>query len=236
MTLLDAGGFQIGTAHREPVRYPFSPADLVRTIRTLSDGLHFTRLTVGMPGTIRDGVVVYTPHYTRKAGPHTRLDPDMDEAWTGCRLQERLSEIFGVPALVMNDAEVAAAGVVTGVGLEVVLTLGTGLGNAIVDSGVLAPHLEISHAPLRWGLTFDDVIGEAERLRLGDAVWSRRVLKAIESLYPVIRWDRLYIGGGNAALISDSVRQKLGPDVSFIPNAAGMNGGVRAWDLIARRA
>lgn len=236
--LLDAAGTQIGPARRTPVRYPFSPAALENIIAAdaaalRAEGCDFERLTVGMPGMLRHGVVVYTPHYIRRAGPHTRLDPEMEAAWNGLDIRAALAARFSRPTLVLNDAEVAAAATVTGRGLEVVLTFGTGLGNAIVDNGVLAPHLEFSHAPLRWGLTYDDVIGEIERIRLGDAAWSRQVARAIESLYPVIRWDTLYLGGGNAARITESVRERLSGSVVFIPNAAGMSGGVRAWDLVA---
>ena len=39
------------------------------------------------------------------------------------------------------------------------------------------------------------------------------------------------IGGGNSARISTGVRAKFDENVIFIPNAAGMNGGVRAWAL-----
>lgn len=191
----------------------------------------FERVTLGMPGMIRHGVVVYTPHYIRKAGPHTKIVPELASAWENLSLSKVLEDQFGVPTLVLNDAEVAAAGVASGEGIELMVTLGTGLGTALIDNGTLAPHLEISHAPMRWGLTYDDVIGEAERIRLGDTAWSRRVLKAIESLWPVFRWDKLYLGGGNSARIVLSVRGKLGDNVIFVPNAAGMNGGVRAWDM-----
>ncbi|MDP9801413.1 polyphosphate glucokinase [Arcanobacterium wilhelmae] len=229
--LLDAGGFQLGDSLRTPVPYPFSPQDLADIITKHADALgQFTRMTVGLPGMIRHGVVVYTPHYIRRSGPHTRPLPQLEEAWNGLDLQTALEVRFGVPSLVLNDAEVAAAGVVRGRGLELVMTLGTGLGTAFLDNGHLAPHLEISHAQMKWGLTYDDVVGEAERLRLGDSAWSRRVLKAIETLYPVFRWDQLYIGGGNASRITDSVRARLTPAI-FVPNMAGTQGGVRAWAM-----
>ncbi|MGV9185451.1 ROK family protein [Arcanobacterium canis] len=229
--LLNSGGFQIGDSLRTPVPYPFSPDDLIEIIADHGQ-THgaFTRITVGLPGMIRHGVVVYTPHYIRRSGPHTRPLPPLEEAWNGLDLQTALERRFGVPVLVLNDAEVAAAGVVRGHGLELVMTLGTGLGTAFLDNGRLAPHLEISHAPMKWGLTYDDVVGEAERLRLGDSAWSRRVLKAIDSLMPVFRWDQLYIGGGNAARITESVRARLTPAI-FVPNMAGTSGGVRAWSM-----
>lgn len=247
-TLLDPGGFQIGPATRTEVTYPFSPENLLEIIAQdtkrlaetpglrETDATLFDRITMGMPGMIRHGVIVYTPHYIRKAGPHTRIDPTNEAAWNGLDIQAALEERFSVPALVINDSEVAAAGVVSGRGLEVVLTFGTGLGSAVVDDGILAPHMEFSHAQMRWGLTYDDVVGEIERIRLGDSAWSRRVLRAVESLYPVLRWDKLYIGGGNASRISSSVRAKFDSKVTFIPNAAGMNGGVRAWSLAGHNA
>lgn len=231
-SLLDEGGFQIGRPQRTALRYPLPPENLLEIISTHAENVDgFERITVGLPGMIRHGVVVYTPHYIRRAGPHTKVMPELADAWGYLNLQGMLETTFNVPAIVLNDAEVAAAGVVSGDGVELVITLGTGLGNALIDDGQLAPHLEISHAPMRWGLTYDDVIGEAERIRLGDTAWSRRVLKAIESLVPVFRWDRLYLGGGNSSRIVPSVRAKLGADVVFIPNAAGMNGGVRAWSM-----
>lgn len=232
-SLLDTAGFQIGQAQRTALRYPLPPEDLLGIIKKHAEGVDFDRITLGMPGMIRHGVVVYTPHYIRKAGPHTKILPELEQGWGHLNLSQVLENEFGVPALVLNDAEVAAAGVVSGEGIELMVTLGTGLGTAMIDNGILAPHLEISHAPMRWGLTYDDVIGEAERIRLGDSAWSRRVLKAIESLWPVFRWDKLYLGGGNAARIVLNVRGKLGDNVVFVPNAAGMNGGVRAWAMAA---
>lgn len=230
--MLDAGGFVVGPILRTPVKYPFSPDDLMALIAEQAGELgEFDRITLGMPGMIRRGRVVYTPHYIRRAGPHTKIVPELDAAWNGLDVQEALTERFGVPALALNDAEVAAAGVVSGEGAELVLTLGTGLGSALIDNGRLAPHLEISHATVRWGLTYDDILGEPERLRLGDSAWSRRVLKAVESLWPVYRWDHLYVGGGNSSRITPAVRAKM-PDVDFIPNTAGMNGGVRAWSMV----
>lgn len=234
--VLDAGGFQRSDVVRTPVPYPFSPEDLLQVIEAQLSELgapHIDRMTLGMPGMIRHGVVAYTPHYIRRAGPHTRILPNLEHAWNGQDMQTALEARFGVPALVLNDAEVAAAGIVSGKGLELVLTLGTGLGSAFLDNGRLAPHLEISHATVRWGLTFDDILGEHERVRLGDSAWSRRVAKAVETLWPVFRWDSLYIGGGNAARVTDSVRARMW-QANWVPNMAGMAGGVRAWSMVGR--
>lgn len=232
-SVLDANG----TVRAQPVRavtpYPLSPARLVSVIADLSRQLpHAQRVTVGMPGMIRHGVVVATPHYICKAGPRTRVLPELEAAWGGFDMREALEVALDLPALVLNDAEVHGCGLVTGHGLEMVITLGTGLGNAIFDNGILAPHAELSRGFVGWGLTFDEYVGEHERIRLGDAHWSRRVRKVIEAWVPVYLWDRLYLGGGNSRRIAASQREKLPDNVVIANNAAGIMGGVRAWDMV----
>jgi len=231
-SVLDAAG----TLHAPPVRvptpYPLPPERLVETIAEIAGRLpHFERATVGMPGMIRHGVVVATPHYVTRSGPRSAVLTELVEAWSGCDVRELVESRLGVPTLVLNDAEVHGAGVVSGAGVELVLTLGTGLGSALFDGGRLAPHLELSHAPIRWGTTYDSYVGEPERARLGDAMWSRRVRRVVDGLRPVFRWDRLYLGGGNSRRIVPAVLERLGGDVVVVPNEAGIVGGVRAWSL-----
>lgn len=231
-SVLDAAG----TMHAQPVRtatpYPLTPQRLVSVITDLAGKLpEAGRATVGMPGMIRHGVVVATPHYVTKAGPRTRVLPELVDAWSGFDMRAAIERGLEMPTLVLNDAEVHGAGVVAGAGLELMLTFGTGLGNALFDGGVLAPHQELSQSPVRWGLTYDEYVGEHERLRLGDAQWSRRIRRVVEALRPVYLWDRLYVGGGNSRRLTPQVVEKLGDDVVIVPNSAGIIGGVRAWSL-----
>ena len=123
------------------------------------------------------------------------------------------------------------AGVINGSGLEVVITLGTGLGFSMFDGGKLAPHFEMSMAPVRRNTTYDTWVGETELRRLGDLFWSRRIRLMVEDLRKVFHWDRLYIGGGNSRRIRTEVLQVLGDDVVIVSNTAGILGGVKAWSL-----
>jgi polyphosphate glucokinase len=225
-----------GTMRHQPVRvptpYPLPTALFTETLVGLQKMLpKADRATVGLPGMIRHGVVVSTPHYVTKSGPRTRVLPELVEEWDGYDAKAALEEAFGMPTRVLNDAEVHAAGVIAGQGMELVLTFGTGLGCAIYDGGRLAPHLELSQAPVRWGLSYDTYIGEHERRRLGDALWSRRVLRVVEGLRPVFLWDRLYLGGGNSRHVTPLVLEKMGDDVVIVPNSAALVGGARAWLL-----
>lgn len=231
-SVLDNAGTMRIPPVRVPTPYPLSPQLLVETIRKIAASLpKADRATVGIPGMIRHGVVVATPHYINVAGPRTRPDAVLKNAWDGFDMREALTHALGIPALVLNDAEVHGAGVVAGTGFEIVLTLGTGLGCAIFDGALLAPHMELSQATVRRSTTFDEWVGEHERRRLGDSLWSRRVRIMVEELRPVFLWDRLYIGGGNSRRIKDSALYKLADDVVIVPNEAGIIGGVRAWAL-----
>jgi len=233
--VLDASG----TMRSQPIRvntpYPLTTELFVNTLGELASELPTgDRATIGIPGMIRHGVVISTPHYVTKSGPRSIALPELVAQWSGFDARTTLTKTLGIPTLVLNDAEVHGAGVVAGSGLEVVLTLGTGLGYALFDGGRLAPHLELSQAPVRFQQTYDTYIGETERKRLGDLFWSRRVRKLVDGLRPVFVWDRLYLGGGNARRINSDIVEKLGDDVVIVPNSAALVGGVRAWQLTDR--
>ena len=213
--------------------YPLSPSKLIGIIQDFVQAdLRIKRVTVGLPGMIRNGKVVVIPHYINSNGPRSAMDLNLRKAWYGFDMQSLLQKRLKLPTLVLNDAEVHAAAVIEGKGLETVLTFGTGLGSAIFNDGNLAPHLEISHATMRYGKSIDTWIGEQARRRMGNQLWSRRVKSLIQELYPMIVWDKLYIGGGNAQRISKSALKSFDYKVKIIPNSAGVTGGVKAWDLL----
>ena len=231
-SVLDSRGTMIAPPTRTPTPYPLPPSLLVETVVDLASRLPAAaRVTMGMPGMIRHGVVIATPHYITRSGPRSKVVPELVDEWRLFDMGRAVSRALDLPTKVLNDAEVAGAGVITGTGLEMIITLGTGLGNAVFDGGRLAPHVEVSQGFVRWGLTYDDYIGEHERLRLGDAHWSRRVRRVVDGLRPMYMWDRLYLGGGNSKRITAGHRARLGEDVVIVPNDAGIIGGVRAWAL-----
>lgn len=235
-SVVDGFGNLVAPAARIQTPYPLPPDLLVSIVRQHADNLPAAqRVTVGMPGMIRHGRVIATPHYVTKEGPRSKVIPELVDQWKNFDMKGAVEKDLGLPAIVLNDAEVAGAGVVTGKGLEMIITLGTGLGNAVFDNGELAPHVEVSQGFVRWGLTYDSYIGEHERLRLGDAHWSRRVRRVVDGLRPMYMWDRLYLGGGNSKRITQAHLQKLGEDTVIVPNDAGIFGGVRVWDWESKR-
>jgi len=230
--VLTAHGRLLADPVRVPTPCPLPPDRLLGILKDLAGRLpRADRATIGMPGMIRHGVVIDTPHYVTRHGPRTRVLPELVAAWQGYDVQDEARAALGLPVLVLNDTEVHGAGAIDGRGVEMVLTLGTGLGNAIFDDGRLAPHMELSRAQFRWGLSFDEYLGEHERLRLGDVLWGRRVRQVVDSLRPVVMWDRLYLGGGNSRALSASLVARLGDGVSVVSNSVALVGGMRIWDF-----
>ena len=116
-------------------------------------------------------------------------------------------------------------GVVAGKGLEMVITLGTGFGTALLMDGHLLPHFELAHLPIKEGITYDNYIGERALEKEGKEKWNKRMKKVFKILKTVFNYDTLYIGGGN----SDELTFKLDKNMKIVTNADGIKGGARLW-------
>jgi polyphosphate glucokinase len=131
----------------------------------------------------------------------------------------------GKPTRALNDADLQGYGVIRSVGVELVLTLGTGLGSALYVDGRLVPNLEIAHHPFKKGQTYEDRVADSELARIGAKKWTRRVLQVLEQLQPTFNYDLLHIGGGNASKLAGPLPET----VRLFDNVEGLAGGVRLW-------
>ncbi len=224
--VLKADGTMDGERQRVATTYPMPPDKLIRVISGLAAKLPaYARASAGFPGVVREGRVVTAPHFVTRSGPGTETVPALAAQWSGFDLAGTLAETLGVPVRVANDADLQGSDVISGKGLELVVTLGTGVGTGLFYNGHLAPHLEIAHHPFEKGRTYNEAIGEAARKKIGKRRWNRRVRRALRTLQGLINYDHLYIGGGN----SGRVKFKLGPDVTIVDNDAGLLGGIKLW-------
>jgi polyphosphate glucokinase len=146
----------------------------------------------------------------------------------GFDLATALSDAFGVPTKVANDADVQGCAVVTGEGFEFVMTLGTGVGTAMFLDGRLLTHIEGGHAPFRKGDSFEDQLGNVARKDVGNDRWRKRVLEAIVAYDRFLFFDTIHIGGGNAKHLDPA---DLPHKARIVANTAGITGGVRLWAL-----
>ncbi|MDQ6697795.1 MAG: ROK family protein [Actinomycetota bacterium] len=233
-TVLGPGGQPEHARIRAETTYPCPPeklvADLVALVKPLPA---YQRVSAGFPGVVRGGTVLTAPHFVTEHGPGSRVDNALTEKWTDFDLGGALGSALGAPVRVANDADVQGAGVVSGKGLERVLTLGTGLGSSTFRDGRLALHLELAHHPAVNGVTYNDYIGDAARKQLGTKRWNRRVRKALLALDALICPDAVLLGGGNAAKVDTAKLQQkdavLAVKVRVVGNEGGLLGGIRLW-------
>lgn len=211
--VLDADGEMITERVRVATPHPCPPALMVKMLAELVAPLPaYDRVSVGFPGVVRRGKIM-TAHNLG------------DEAWRRFDLDLALTKALGKPVRVLNDADIQGLGAISGKGVEMVITLGTGLGSSLAEDGRLSTHLELAHHPLRKGATYEEQLGNAALEKTGKKKWSKRVKAAIDALRILTNFDHLYIGGGNAK----AVKFDLPADVSLVSNELGMRGGIWLW-------
>ena len=212
-TVLNADGDFVQDYQKLPTPDPATPGKVMDVIRQLADNFTgFDHISVGFPGFIKNGVVKTAPNLGTLE-------------WAEFNLEKNLELLLGKPVLAINDADLQALALVAGKGVEMVITLGTGFGSAILNNGVLIPHLEIAHHPVTKNKDYDEYIGEEELIRIGKKTWNKRMQRVIEILKVVINYDTLYISGGNA----DKLNFKLDKNIIIIGNRDGIKGGAALW-------
>ena len=233
-SVLDAAGNMVTSRVRMATTYPLPPTGdggLITKLGELVAKLPGAdRVSAGFPGMVRNGIVLSAPHFVAKGGPGTEIDPKLQAAWEHFDLAGALRVMTGRPTRVANDADVQGLAVVTGVGLELVVTLGTGFGTALFLDGALVPHLEIAHQPFRKGETYNDQLAERTRKDIGDQRWNRRLAKAFANLDQMVFFDHLFVGGGNARRVHVAALGSLARKVTPVDNTAGILGGVKLWE------
>jgi polyphosphate glucokinase len=170
----------------------------------------FDRVSVGFPGVIKQG--------------KTLTAANLDPGWIGFPLAKRLEKRWGKPVRVANDCAVGGYAAIQGQGVELVITLGTGMGSALFTEGVLCPGLELGHHPWR-KKTYEGYLGRRGLEKYGVKRWNKLLKLAIEQTAATFNWDTLYIGGGNAK----KVTLKHGPNIKIISNEEGLLGAMALW-------
>ena len=212
--LLDERGRPLTDRARIPTPKKATPHQVIAIIRKLAKAQgEFDRVSVGFPGVTKNGVI-----YTA---------PNLGKGWNNFALEQKLRRALKRPVRVANDADVQGLGSVTGHGVELVITLGTGVGSVVFVNGNRI-HLELGHHPFHKGKTYEDELGHRMLLKKGKKWWNKRLREAIEDLKTAFNYDRLYIGGGDAKFI----RFEPPEGVKIVSNEEGLLGGIKLWQGI----
>lgn len=197
-------GEPVGERVRVPTPRRKKPDDVINAIKALARRAGpFHRVSIGFPGIVKNGVVSGAVN--------------LDSTWEHFHLTKTLHKVFRKkPVRAANDADIQGFGAISGKGVELVITLGTGVGSSLFVDGRLVPNVEVGKNKLR----------NAELERLGKKLWNNRLIKVINKLERTFHYDRLYIGGGNAALVDIGA---LPGNVTIISNLNGLLGGIALW-------
>jgi polyphosphate glucokinase len=179
---------------------PDAVMDIIVSLAKESDA--FDRVAVGFPGVIINGIVKQAPNLAKE--------------WRDFNIAEVLQARLKKPVRVANDADVQGFGAISGTGVELVVTLGTGVGTSLFVDGRLVPNLEIGKDKLR----------NSALQKVGKKKWNKRLIRFIERLDEIFHFTRLYIGGGNSREVDVSL---LPANVTIVSNVNGLIGGIALW-------
>lgn len=212
--LVDVNGLLSEGPVRCPTPVGATPAQMlgaiVELVRSFST---FDVISIGFPGALKNNIIHTAPNLGT-------------ELWQGVDFSAQVEAAFGRPTRLVNDATMHGLAVIAGKGIEVVLTLGTGMGFALFRDGVPAPQIELGRHTAGDEPTYDDFVGNAALLKLGEVNWKLRVQETIKRLVSLVNFDFLYLGGGNARLFT---AEELALGVKLAANEAGLAGGAKLW-------
>lgn len=177
--------------HRIETPQPATPDAVLDVFIALLDHFGPSKAPVGVtiPGVVRHGVV--------------RSAANIDDSWIGTDADELLTAATGRTVHVVNDADAAGLaevryGAAKGVkGLVIVTTLGTGIGSAMVNDGVLVPNSELGHLEIDGHNAESRAANSArEREDLSWEDWAERLTTYYRRVEALFSPDLFVVGGG----------------------------------------
>lgn len=185
-----AAGEFVGDRVRVDTPQPATPDAVVAATRDLIAGFPADLpVGIGFPAPVIDGV--------------TTTAANVDAAWVGAPARDLFADALGRAVVVVNDADAAGVGEVRHgaargePGVVLLLTLGTGIGSALLSDGVLVPNTEFGHLQVR-GHDAEHLASAAVREDedLSWAHWAERLSEVISAMDALLWPDLVLLGGG----------------------------------------
>ncbi|WP_394277102.1 polyphosphate--glucose phosphotransferase [Luteococcus sp.] len=157
--------------------------------------------------------------------------------WKGLEAEAFFSERLGRPVTVVNDADAAGiAEVHYGAakdteGVVILTTLGTGIGTAVINDGVLLPNTELGHIEVDGHDAESRAAKSAkEREDLSYKEWAVRLQRYYETMQ-MLFWPDLFVVGGGVSKKHEKFLPLLDLETPIVPaallNSAGIIGAAR---------
>ena len=178
-----------------------------------------------VPAVVRNGVVCTAAN--------------IDDKWIGRDAQSDLEGRYGVPVVILNDADAAgiaeqrfgAAGQLSGTVL--LLTLGTGIGSALFRDGVLVPNTELGHLEFKGQDAELYAAARVVNAGLPEREWAVRLNEYLNHVDDLLSPDHIILGGGiskNFDAFSDLLDTNATIRPARFRNRAGIIGAALATE------
>ncbi|HZQ86365.1 MAG TPA: ROK family protein [Acidimicrobiales bacterium] len=216
------------TADRERIEtpQPATPDAVADTVARIVD--HFSwegPIGCTFPAVVRKGVVFTAAN--------------VDKSWIGTDASALFEQRTGRPVVVMNDADLAGVAEMRfGAGRDVpgqvvVITLGTGIGSAVFNDGVLLPNTELGHIQMDSQDAEELASGRArEEDDLSWKAWGKRVSEYLHNLEDLL-WPDLFIIGGGVSKKADKFLGYVDIRTPVVPATLLNNAGIVGAALVA---
>ena len=181
------------------------------------------------PGVVKGGTI------------HTAAN--VDPAWLGLDAGRVFAGATGVPVAVVNDADAAGEAEArfghpqARSGVVLLLTLGTGIGSALVADGVLIPNTELGHLKMTSKQVDAEKLASElvrEREKLSWRKWAKRVSRYLEAL-EVLFWPDLFVLGGGVSSSADKFLPRLTCSTPVVAAQLENRAGIVGAALAAER-
>ena len=226
--VVDPSGDLLDAVTKLDTPRPCSPQQLVALLVAWLSTHALDFASIGFPGELADGVVVAPGNLARHGGADAVLDEEVQASWPAFHLEEAVGAALDFPVAVVNDAALAAYGCSEGTGRELMLTLGTGLGIALLVDGQAVRIRDVGAEPFHGLGTCDTVLGEAGRAH-DEARWHEHLAMAVEQFGAEFAADVVHLGGGNARLVHTAEFDHAGPRVTIHTNEQSLVGAARLF-------
>ena len=226
----------VTTRFREKTPQPSEPAAVIETIgvvvgKVLEEYGPVKDLPVGcgLPGPIKHG--------------RMKMAANLDKGWVDFDATGELTKTLGYPVHVINDADAAGmAELAYGEakdrpGTNILLTIGTGIGSALISEGRLVPNTEFGHLEMHDHAAETLISGVArERRGLKWREWGPEFNEYLGMLEFFLWPDRIILGGG-VSKRSDKYWEYLDTKCELVKakylNTSGIIGAAYAAGLAA---
>ena len=175
---------------RIPTPQPATTEAVSEVIRELARAFHWKGpIGCGFPSVILHGVA--------------KTAANVDKSWIEANVRSNFESATNNVVRIINDADAAGlaeAGFGAGKdedGLILVITVGTGIGSALIYRGLLVPNSELGHLPFKGGIV-EHYAADSARKRedLKWKEWAGRFNEVLNYYYKLFYPDLFVIGGG----------------------------------------